>query len=115
MFPLADIIKPEVRKIANKLNLSAAKKPDSQEICFVPKDYRIFLKQELNHVPEPGEFVSVSGEILGKHLGLQFYTIGHRRGIGLSNSKPYYVVKIDKENNRVILGNEEDLYSQTIS
>ena len=113
MFPLEDIIKPEVRKIASKLNLSAAKKPDSQEICFVPKDYRIFLKQELSQVPESGEFVSVSGKILGMHLGLPFYTIGQRRGLGLSDSTPYYVVKIDKENNRVVIGKEEDLYSQT--
>ena len=114
MFPLADIIKPEVRKIAGKLNLSAANKPDSQEICFVPKDYRNFLKQELNEVPEPGEFISVSGEVLGEHLGLPFYTIGQRRGLGLSDSTPYYVVKIDKGKNRIVLGKEEDLYSKTI-
>jgi len=114
MFPLADIIKPEVRKIAGKLNLSAANKPDSQEICFVPKDYRNFLKQELNEVPEHGEFISVSGEVLGEHLGLPFYTIGQRRGLGLSDSKQYYVVKIDKVKNRIVLGKEEDLYSKTI-
>ena len=114
MFPLADIIKPEVRKIARKLNLSAANKPDSQEICFVPKDYRNFLKQELNEVPEHGEFISVSGEVLGEHLGLPFYTIGQRRGLGLSDSTPYYVVKIDKVKNRIVLGKEEDLYSKTI-
>ena len=114
MFPLADIIKPEVRKIAGKLNLSAANKPDSQEICFVPKDYRNFIKQELNEVPEPGEFISVSGEVLGEHLGLPFYTIGQRRGLGLSDSTPYYVVKIDKVKNRIVLGKEEDLYSKTI-
>ena len=114
MFPLADIIKPEVRKIAGKLNLSAANKPDSQEICFVPKDYRNFLKQELNEVPELGEFISASGEVLGEHLGLPFYTIGQRRGLGLSDSTPYYVVKIDKGKNRIVLGKEEDLYSKTI-
>jgi len=114
MFPLADIIKPEVRKIAGKLNLSAANKPDSQEICFVPKDYRNFLKQELNEVPEHGEFISVSEEVLGEHLGLPFYTIGQRRGLGLSDSTPYYVVKIDKVKNRIVLGKEEDLYSKTI-
>ena len=114
MFPLADIIKPEVRKIAGIMNLSAANKPDSQEICFVPKDYRNFLKQELKEVPEPGEFISLSGEVLGEHLGLPFYTIGQRRGLGLSDSTPYYVVKIDKGNNRIVLGKEEDLYSKTI-
>ncbi|MCH2266179.1 MAG: tRNA 2-thiouridine(34) synthase MnmA [SAR324 cluster bacterium] len=114
MFPLADIIKPEVRKIANKLKLSAANKPDSQEICFVPKDYRNFLKQELSTPPEQGDFISVSGEVLGKHLGLPFYTIGQRRGLGVSDSTPYYVVEIDKENNRIVLGKEEDLFSQSI-
>ncbi len=114
MFPLADIIKPEVRNIAKKLNFSTAKKPDSQEICFVPKNYRNFLKQELNEDPEPGEFISISGKVLGKHLGLPFYTIGQRRGLGLSDSTPYYVVKIDKENNKIILGKENDLFSKTI-
>ncbi len=114
MFPLAEIIKPEVRKIAGKLNLSAAKKPDSQEICFVPKDYRTFLKQEMKAAPVPGEFISVSGDVLGEHAGLPFYTIGQRRGLGLSDTTPYYVVKIDKAQNRVVLGKEDDLYSQTI-
>jgi tRNA-specific 2-thiouridylase len=114
MFPLAEIIKPEVRKIACKLNLSAAKKQDSQEICFVPKDYRTFLKQEMKTAPEPGEFISVSGEVLGEHTGLPFYTIGQRRGLGLSDTTPYYVIKIDKAQNRIVLGKEADLFSQTI-
>ena len=114
MFPLAEFIKSEVRKIAGKLNLSTAIKPDSQEICFVPKDYRIFLKQELNEALEPGEFISVSGTVLGEHRGLPFYTIGQRRGLGISDSTPYYVVKIDKRNNRIILGKDEDLFSKTI-
>ena len=114
MFPLAEIIKPEVRKIAGKLNLSAAKKPDSQEICFVPKDYRNFLKQEMKTPPKPGEFISVSGEVLGEHTGLPFYTIGQRRGLGLSDTTPYYVIKINKIQNRIILGKEADLFSRTI-
>jgi tRNA-specific 2-thiouridylase len=114
MFPLAEIIKPEVRKIAGKLNLSAAKKPDSQEICFVPKDYRTFLKQEMKTAPVPGEFISLSGDVLGEHAGLPFYTIGQRRGLGLSDTTPYYVVKIDKDKNRIVLGKEDDLYSPAI-
>ncbi|MBC8260079.1 MAG: tRNA 2-thiouridine(34) synthase MnmA [SAR324 cluster bacterium] len=114
MFPLSDIIKPEVRKIAERLKLSAAKKPDSQEICFVPKDYRSFLKQELSLSPEPGDFISLSGDVLGEHLGLAFYTIGQRRGLGISDSTPYYVVKIDFKSNTVVLGKEDDLFSQTI-
>ena len=115
MFPLADLIKPEVRKIAKKLKLASANKPDSQEVCFVPKDYRTFLKNEMHEIPFPGEFVSVSGEVLGEHHGLPFYTIGQRKGLGLSDSTPYYVVKIDKDKNSIVLGKEEDLYSQTVS
>jgi tRNA-specific 2-thiouridylase len=115
MFPLSELTKTEVRKIARKLKLSTADKPDSQEVCFVPKDYRKFLKNELNETPLPGEFTSISGEVLGEHKGLPFYTIGQRRGLGLNDTTPYYVVKIDKEQNRIVLGKEDDLYSKTIS
>ena len=114
MFPLSEITKTEVRKIARKLRLSAANKPDSQEVCFVPKDYREFLKNEMNETPLPGEFTSISGEVLGEHKGIPFYTIGQRKGLGINDTTPYYVVKIDKENNRIILGKENDLYSKTI-
>ena len=114
IFPLSEIIKPKVRKIAEKLNLSSAKKPDSQEICFVPKDYRTFLKQEMETLPKKGEFVNTTGEVLGEHLGLPFYTIGQRRGIGISDSSPFYVVKIDKSRNRIVLGKEKDLFTKTI-
>ena len=63
----------------------------------------------------PGEFTSISGEVLGEHKGLPFYTIGQRRGLGLNDTTPYYVVKIDKELNMIVLGKEDDLYSKTIS
>ena len=76
MFPLSELTKTEVRKIARKLKLSTADKPDSQEVCFVPKDYREFLKNEMNETPLPGEFTSISGEVLGEHKGIPFYTIG---------------------------------------
>jgi len=115
MFPLSELMKKEVREIARKLKLSSADKPDSQEVCFVPKDYRKFLKNELNKAPLTGEFTSISGEVLGKHNGLPFYTIGQRRGLGLNDTTPYYVVKINKEQNRIVLGKEDDLYSNTIS
>ena len=115
MFPLSEITKTEVRKIARKLKLSAANKPDSQEVCFVPKDYREFLKNEMNETPLPGEFTSMSGEVLGEHKGIPFYTIGQRKGLGINDTTPYYVVKIDKEHNRIILGKENDLFSKTIS
>ncbi len=115
LFPLSELTKTEVRNIARKLNLSNADKRDSQEVCFVPKDYRQFLKNELNQPPLPGIFTNISGEVLGEHQGLPFYTIGQRKGLGLSNKIPYYVVRIDKENNKIVLGKEEDLYSKTIT
>ena len=114
MFPLSELTKTEVRKIARKLKLSTANKPDSQEVCFVPKDYRKFLKDELNETPLSGELTSISGEVLGEHKGLPFYTIGQRRGLGINDTTPYYVVKIDKEHNKIVLGKEDDLYSKTI-
>ena len=114
IFPLSELTKSQVRKIASKLKLSAANKPDSQEVCFVPKDYRKFLNNEMSDLPLPGKFTNINGEILGEHKGLPFYTIGQRRGLGLSDSTPYYVVKFDKEKNYIVLGKEEDLYSKTI-
>jgi len=114
LFPLSELTKIKVRDIARKLKLAAANKTDSQEICFVSKDYRNFLKNEMKDSPLPGEFTSISGEVLGEHKGLPFYTIGQRRGLGLSDATPYYVVKIDKEQNRIVLGKEDDLYSKTI-
>jgi len=114
IFPLENEIKANVRKLARKMNLKTAKKPDSQEICFIKKDYKIFLKQEFVNEPKPGEFLNLSGKVLGIHNGIPFYTIGQRRGIGISNITPLYVVRIDKEKNRIFLGNENDLYSQNI-
>ena len=114
IFPLGSKIKNNVRNIAKKLNLNVAKKPDSQEICFVPKDYKSFLKNELKKAPESGKFVSTSGHILGDHMGMPFYTIGQRRGIGISDTTPYYVVKINSSKNQIILGKEKDLYSKFI-
>jgi len=114
MFPLENKTKNEVRIIANKLNFVTANKPDSQEICFVQKDYKTFLKQEINNPPKPGKFVSLSGDILGDHIGIPFYTVGQRRGINISDKTPFYVVRIDSSNNRVVLGKEKDLFSQKI-
>lgn len=115
MFPLSELTKTEVRKIARKLKLSNADKNDSQEVCFVPKDYRKFLKNEMKELPLPGKFTNLSGEVLGEHQGLPFYTIGQRRGLGLTKSTPYYVVKIDKKHNQIVLGKEDDLYSKIVS
>ena len=109
IFPLQDHIKSEVRKIAEQLDLDSASKPDSQEICFIDKDYRQFLKAQNRITENPGEFVDLDGKVLGKHRGIPFYTIGQRRGLGISDRTPWYVIAINVSENRVVLGKKENL------
>ena len=92
-----------------------ADKPDSQEICFIPDgDYRAFVKQRTG--PKPGELVGVDGNVLGRHPGVQFFTVGQRRGLGLDGNtgRPMYVVNIDAQSNRVVLGRKENLLRSTL-
>jgi tRNA-specific 2-thiouridylase len=110
IFPLQDHIKSEVRLIAEKLHLDSATKPDSQEICFIDDDYRQFLKAQNSITENPGNFVNFEGKILGKHRGIPFYTIGQRRGLGISDSTPWYVVALNVDANQVVLGKREDLF-----
>ena len=109
IFPLQDHIKSEVRLIAEKLELDSASKPDSQEICFVDKDYRKFLEAQNRITQNPGNFVNLDGQVLGKHRGVPFYTIGQRRGLGISDRTPWYVVAINVDENEVVLGKRENL------
>ena len=110
LLPLGYYTKQEIRKIAEEAGLSVAQKPDSQEICFVDTNYKDFLKQKVPEKIIPGPFMDKNGNILGEHNGIPFYTIGQRRGLGISTGKPLYVVDIDVERNAVILGGEEDLF-----
>lgn len=112
ILPLGYYTKHQIRKIAEEAGLSVAKKPDSQEICFVDTNYKDFLKQKVPEKIIPGPFVDKKGNILGMHDGIPFYTIGQRRGLGISVGKPLYVVDIDAERNTVILGEEQDLFSR---
>lgn len=115
IFPLGDFeSKEDIRKKAKEYNLNVASKPDSQEICFIPDNNYIGFLEENNIKPEYGDIVNSKGEVLGKHKGLHRYTVGQRRGLGVSNKNRLYVIKLDKENNRVILGNEDELYSKTL-
>lgn len=116
LFPLNKYInKDEIRAIAKKENLVTFNKKDSQDICFIEDgNYSKFLEEHLDTLPEQGDFILTTGEVIGKHKGIIYYTIGQRKGLGISYSHPLYVVKIDKENNQVILGTEQELYSKTI-
>lgn len=112
MFPLGGMRKKDARKIAEESGFINAKKPDSQDICFVPNgDYAAFLEQYTGKTYPKGNFVSVDGEILGEHNGIIRYTIGQRKGLGLSLPEPMYVSKIDTKKNTVTLVREQYLYS----
>ncbi len=114
LFPLGGFDKPTIRKMAfDRGYEELAKKGESFEICFVPdNDYRGFLKRRVEGLEERvngGDFIDTKGNILGKHRGYPFYTIGQRRGLEIAVGDPLYVVKIDKENNEVTLGGKDDL------
>jgi tRNA-uridine 2-sulfurtransferase len=113
MFPVGKYTKPEVREIARKMDLRIAEKPESQEICFVPdNDHRALLRERLGDRARPGELVTPSGEVVGTHPGHQFFTIGQRKGLGVALGRPAYVVAIDPNLNRVVIGDDDDLRSR---
>ena len=116
LFPLGGLTKPEVREIAASLGLVNAKKRESQDICFVPGgDYASFICGYTGHEYPPGDFVSRDGTVMGTHKGIINYTIGQRKGLGLALKKPAYVLDIDTEGNRVILGDNEDLFTRELT
>ncbi|NWF57705.1 MAG: tRNA 2-thiouridine(34) synthase MnmA [Syntrophaceae bacterium] len=111
LFPLGDKSKTEVRQAAAKLVLRVARKEESQEVCFVPdNDYRRFLEDRRGkEIFQPGEIVNRKGDVLGSHPGIYAYTIGQRRGLGISATQPHYVLALDWRRNRVIVGKKEEL------
>jgi tRNA-specific 2-thiouridylase len=107
LMPLGEFKKEQVRKMAGDLGLSVAAKAESQEICFVVDDnYRNFLREKTMDI-QPGPFLNMNGEVIGRHQGIPFYTIGQRRGLGLAGGQRLYVVNIDQEHNTITVGPEE--------
>jgi tRNA-specific 2-thiouridylase len=114
-FPLGEIEKQETRKIANKLSLNVADKPDSQDICFVPNgDYSSVIKKFRPESFKPGDILNLSGKKLGVHEGVINYTIGQRKGIKISSADPLYVVDINADTNTIIVGPKESLIIQNL-
>jgi tRNA-specific 2-thiouridylase len=112
-FPLGELSKEQTREMARKYNLPVMDKPDSQDICFVPNgSYVSVISKMRPGALDKGEIVHIDGRVLGEHKGIIGYTIGQRRGLGISNADPLYVVGIDAENKRVIVGPEDALYSK---
>jgi tRNA-uridine 2-sulfurtransferase len=115
-FPLGERAKPEVRAIAAELGLAVAEKPDSQDICFVPQGrYAEIVEQLKPGAAEPGEIVDCEGRVLGTHPGIVHFTVGQRKGLGLSgNDKPLFVVRLEPGSRRVVVGPRPALRTQTI-
>ena len=116
MFPLGEMSKPEAREAARSHRLAVAEKKESQEICFVPDgDYAGFIDRylesegETNRLPGAGEIVDTTGRVIGQHNGIQRYTIGQRRGIGIADERPLYVISLDVEKNQVVVGADQSL------
>lgn len=115
LFPLGEFSKEEVRQMAQDRGLLVAKKAESQDICFVPDGkYENFLEKYANIQPAKGDFLDQEGNVIGKHAGYFKYTIGQRKGLGMGFDRKLYVQKIDAENNQVVLGDVEDLQSDTV-
>ncbi|WP_040452421.1 tRNA 2-thiouridine(34) synthase MnmA [Roseibium alexandrii] len=114
-FPLGGMPKSQVRTLAEEFGLSVANKPDSQDICFVPNgDYAAVIRKLRPNAAEPGEIVHMDGRVLGEHNGIIHFTIGQRRGIGVATGEPLYVVRLDADERRVIVGPREALATRTI-
>jgi tRNA-uridine 2-sulfurtransferase len=114
-FPLGELIKEEVRALAREVNLPVAEKPESMELCFVPNgNYVQFIHAYSREVGKPisdaeGDIVTEDGAVLGRHTGVHNYTIGQRKGLGFATGKPVYVLAIDPEKNRIIVGEDDSL------
>ena len=120
LFPLGEMMKPQVRELARQHGLALAEKPDSQEICFVPGgDYKQFLDAYLAEqgqaLPETaGELVTTDGKVIGEHRGIHNFTVGQRKGLGVATGSPLYVLQINGDTRQVVVGDPENLYSRTL-
>lgn len=115
LMPVGQYTKEEVRIIAEKINLRIANKPDSQEICFIPdNNYGRFLEEHTGRKFIQGNFITTDDKVIGKHKGIIHYTVGQRKGLGLNLGKPGFVVEIRPETNEVVIGDNEDVFSNRL-
>ncbi len=113
IFPLGRYSKDEVRKLARSFSLPVANNPESQEICFLPQDnYREFLKSRFNDEILPGKVLDKSGNVIGRHKGIVYYTIGQREGLGIAMGYPAYITEINYKKNTITIGSKEDAFSR---
>ncbi len=116
LMPIGEYTKDQVREMAKDIGLAVASKPDSQEICFVEdNDYGRFIEEKNGTKIRPGNFVDLDGNVLGKHKGIIHYTVGQRKGLGIAFGRPMFVVGIDVSKNQVILGDENQVFRDTLT
>ena len=115
LMPVGEYTKDEIRNIAREIGIDVADKPDSQEICFIPdNDYAGFIARYTGKTSAPGNFVDMNGKVLGQHNGIIHYTVGQRKGLNLSLGRPAFVVELKPETNEVVIGTNEDVFSDTL-
>src|SRR5512137_287381 len=116
ILPLGEMTKKETRQLAAKMKLPTVSEPESQEICFVPgNDYRLFLEKSKGMgIAQQGNIVTKEGEKVGEHLGAYRFTIGQRHGLGIASPQPFYVMEIRPEDNEVVVGRKQDLFSTLV-
>jgi tRNA-specific 2-thiouridylase len=115
LFPLGGWTKNEIRRLAARYELPVARKPESQEICFIPdQDYPRFLKERVPEVFRPGPIVDLGGKTIGEHNGIVHFTVGQRRGMGIAAPHPLYVIEVDAERNTIVAGKNEDLHASRL-
>ena len=113
LMPVGHYPKAEIRQLAMDAGFPNADKPDSQDICFIPTgDYREFLRERTDE--RPGDIVDADGNVLGQHEGIQYFTVGQRRGLGLSGGPPRFVIRLEPDTRNVVIGSETDLYQDTL-
>lgn len=111
MTPLGGWVKTDTRREAAKRNLPVANKPESQEICFVPDDYKTYLLQHRPELQKTGDIVDTQGNVLGRHQGIAFYTVGQRKGLGIAAEHPLYVIGLDAAKNQVVVGSNNQVFA----
>ena len=115
LMPVGEYAKDQVREMARNIGLKVADKPDSQEICFVPdNDYAGYIERYTGRKDLPGNFVTKDGEILGQHKGISHYTVGQRKGLGISLGYPVFVTEIRPETREVVIGTNEDVFTDEL-
>jgi len=115
MLPVGEYSKPEIREMAHALGLRVADKRDSQEICFVPRDdYAEFVRSRSGPIETAGEIVTMSGDVVGTHSGIENFTVGQRKGLGVAFGQPRFVVRLEPDTRRVVVGSRDELSSAAL-